>query len=75
MIYDGALAAGGIFPAGKWIWCLVIGGLILVWILIGIQNLGKINTLAMGALFILTLILCRVIFTGTGQRKQFQGRP
>lgn len=66
MIYDGALAAGGIYPAGQWIWCLVIGVLILVWILIGIQNLGKINTVAMAALFILTLVLCRVIFTGHG---------
>ena len=62
MIYDGALAANNIFGAGKWIWCLVIGGLIILWILIGIKNLGKINTVAMAALFILTLILCKVIF-------------
>ena len=62
MIYDGALAAGGIFNVGQWIWCLVIGGLILVWILIGITNLGKINTIAMAALFILTLILAKIIF-------------
>lgn len=66
MIYDGALAAGGIYGSGRWVWCLVIGGLILIWILIGIQNLGKINVIAMGALFILTLILCRVIFAGHG---------
>ena len=69
MIYDGALAANGILNSGAWVWCLVIGGLILVWIFIGIKNLGKINTIAMGALFILTLILCKVIFfggTGTG---------
>lgn len=66
MIYDGALAAGGVFPAGQWVWCLVIGGLILVWILIGIQNLGKINIIAMSALFILTLILSRVVLTGRG---------
>ncbi|MBO7474334.1 MAG: putative hydroxymethylpyrimidine transporter CytX, partial [Ruminococcus sp.] len=62
MIYDGALAANGIFGAGKWIWCLVIGGLIILWILIGIKNLGKINSVAMAALFILTIILCKVIF-------------
>lgn len=62
MIYDGALAADGIFSAGRWIWCLVIGVLILVWILIGITNLGKINTIAMGLLFLLTLVLCKVIF-------------
>ncbi len=64
MIYDGALAANGLAASGKWLWCLVIGGLILVWILVGIQNLGKINTVAMAALFILTLILCKVIFGG-----------
>ena len=64
MIYDGGLAANGIYDAGLWAWCLVIGGLILVWLLIGIRNLGKINTAAMTALFVLTLILCRVIFTG-----------
>ena len=62
MIYDGALAANGIFGAGKWLWCLAIGGLIILWILIGIKNLGKINTVAMAALFILTIILCKVIF-------------
>ena len=67
MIYDGALAANGIFNAGLWVWCLVIGGLILVWLLIGIRNLGKINTAAMAALFVLTLILCRVIFAGSGE--------
>ena len=47
MIYDGAL---------------VIGALIIVWILIGITNLGKVNTVAMVALFILTLILFKIIF-------------
>lgn len=66
MIYDGALAAGGVLGAGQTVWCLAIGGLILVWILIGIRNLGKINTVAMAALFILTLILCKVIFFGRG---------
>lgn len=62
MIYDGALAANSIWPAGKWVWCLLIGILIAVWILIGIKNLGKVNTVAMAALFILTLILSFVIF-------------
>ena len=37
------------------------------WLLIGIRNLGKINTAAMAALFVLTLILCRVIFAGSGE--------
>ncbi|MEG2596901.1 MAG: putative hydroxymethylpyrimidine transporter CytX [Oscillospiraceae bacterium] len=62
MIYDGALAASGIFDIGNWIWCIVIGGLIILWILIGIKNLGKVNSVAMAALFVLTLILTYVIF-------------
>ena len=62
MIYDGALATNGIFETGAWVWCLVIGVLILLWILIGITNLGLVNKIAMAALFILTLVLCKVIF-------------
>ena len=62
MIYDGALAANGIFNTGNWVWCLVIGALIILWVVIGITNLGKINTVAMVALFILTIIMCKVIF-------------
>lgn len=63
MIYDGAKAASGIISSGAWIWCLVIGALIIIWCLIGLTNLGKINTIAMVALFVLTLILCKVIFS------------
>lgn len=62
MIYDGALAADGVIGAGRWVWCLVIGVLIIFWILVGITNLGKINTIAMAALFVLTIILCKMIF-------------
>lgn len=62
MIYDGALAADGIWAAGEWLWCLVIGGLIVLWILVGLKNLGKINTVAMAALFGLTIVLSYVIF-------------
>ena len=62
MIYDGALAASGILDVGNWVWCLLIGALIILWILIGIQSLGKLNTVAMVSLFGLTLVLCYVIF-------------
>ena len=64
MIYDGALAANGIFSTGAWIWALVIGILILCWILIGLTNLGRVNTVAMAGLLILSLLLFRVIFFG-----------
>lgn len=72
MIYDGALAAGGVWPGigsggesggfGAGIWCLVIGGLIVVWILVGITNLGKINIVAMASLFIMTVIVGVIVF-------------
>lgn len=70
MIYDGSLSADAIFSTGSWIWAIVIGVLILVWILIGITNLGKINTIAMGALFILSIILFKVIFFGKGSASE-----
>ena len=63
MIYDGALAVGGIFDIGNWVWCLVIGGLILLWIAVGVTNLGWLNKVAMAALFLLSLVLCWVIFS------------
>ena len=66
MIYDGALAADGVLHTGIWIWAIIIGVLIIVWILIGITNLGKLNTVAMTALFILSLVLFKVIFFGNG---------
>ena len=62
MIYDGAGAVNELFKAGIWVWALVIGGLILLWILVGLTNLGWINRISMSALFILTLILSGVIF-------------
>ena len=72
MIYDGALAVNGIFDIGNWIWCIVIGALIVLWIMIGIKNLGKVNTVAMGALFVLSIILSFVIF-GKGSALNISG--
>ena len=67
MIYDGALSADTALHAGKWVWCLVIGILIIVWILIGLSNLGKVSTCAMTALFILTIVLSVIIFKDTSK--------
>lgn len=66
MIYDGALAVNGIFNFGNWVWCLVIGILIFAWIFFGIKDLGFINKIAMGLLFILTVVLCFIIFKNKG---------
>ena len=40
---------------------LVIGGLIVLWIAIGIKNLGWVNKIAMAALFILSIVLVTTI--------------
>ena len=62
MIYDGAGAINELYKAGIWVWALIIGGMILLWILVGLTNLGWINWISMTALFILTLLLSGVIF-------------
>lgn len=69
MIISGARATATVAdPAlgfsSIWIWCLVIGGLILVWIIIGVRNLSKLNAVAMTALFILTILLSVIVFRG-----------
>ena len=65
MIAAGAAAAGSVFSlGGDWVWSLIIGGLIIIWILVGLKNLGKINIVAMGGLFVLTIVMSAVIFRG-----------
>ena len=70
MIFDGSLACNEAQNIGTWAWCLIIGGLVLVWILIGIKNLGKINTISMLALTILTIILSTVVFKDVTVKQQ-----
>lgn len=72
MIYDGTIAANEVLNMGNLFWPLIIGGLIIVWIFIGISNLGKLNTLAMSLLFLLTLVLFKVIFFGNGSSVSLQ---
>lgn len=63
MIYDGAISSGELFGRGNNIWALLIGILIIIWIAVGITNLGKINTVSMIALFVLTILMSRKAFT------------
>ncbi len=49
---------------GNLLWCLLIGLLIILWLIVGLQSLGKVNVLAVGALFILTIVLSTVVFRG-----------
>lgn len=63
MITSGAVAASSVISnGGVRGWSLIIGGLILLWILVGLKNLSKINVVAMGALLVLTMLLSAVIF-------------
>jgi putative hydroxymethylpyrimidine transporter CytX len=66
MIVSGAASAGAIVQigGGHWFWSIVIALLIVVWVLIGIKRLDKLNIIAMGGLFILTVILSAVVFHG-----------
>ena len=57
MIYDGAIAAKGILDLPVFVWALIIGGLIVIWIIAGLKDLGKISLIVMAALFILTIVL------------------
>lgn len=67
MIASAAFAADSVLQiGGSWVWSLIVGALIIVWVLIGIKNLGKVNLVAMGALFILTIVMSTVIFGGKG---------
>lgn len=66
MIYDASLSAETIFSAGAKLWALIIGGLIIVWILVGMKTLEKINIVAMLSLFVLTIVLCVQIMKNAG---------
>ncbi len=65
MTKSGAEAAGIAADLGSgWVWCLIIGALIIIWILAGTKNLVRLNTAAMLGLFVLTVILSVLVFRG-----------
>ncbi|MFV0519196.1 MAG: putative hydroxymethylpyrimidine transporter CytX [Lachnospirales bacterium] len=47
-----------------YIWCIVIGCMICIWIFAGLKNISKISIVAVGLLFILSLILSYIVFNG-----------
>lgn len=67
MTVSAANAAQLIFPAVPvWAWCAIVSALIAVWVLIGIKDLGVVNTISMVALFALSVVLCvTVLSSGT----------
>lgn len=70
MIINGAKALDGI-TLHLWsyrnekLWCIVIGLLICIWVVISMKSLSKINTVVMSVLFIFTLILGFTVFKNT----------
>jgi putative hydroxymethylpyrimidine transporter CytX len=63
MIISGAFAANSVVTLGLNIWSLIIAAFILIWVMIGINNLKYINIIAISMLLVLTVILSRIIFT------------
>lgn len=67
MIYSGAAAANAVVSVGTgWVWAALIGLLILIWLLVGVKHLGKLNVIIMAALFVLTVLLSVMVFRPSG---------
>lgn len=62
MIITGAAATDAILPWGTITWSLIIGGLIILWLVLGYSNLIRLNLVAVGLLFCLTIWLSFIIF-------------
>lgn len=62
MIITGAAATDAILPWGTITWSLIIGGLIILWLVLGYSNLTRLNLMAVGLLFCLTIWLSFIIF-------------
>lgn len=77
MIRTGADAMQGVMGSERsTVWCLVIGGFILLWVFAGLTHVGKLNGIAVGALFLLSVALAVTVFQGSfvaplGESMQF----
>lgn len=66
MVLTGAQAAQVFWPLGLGFWAIVIGAVTGVWLLIGLADLGKLNTVAMLALLLAGVYLS-IRFVGHAQ--------
>ena len=62
MIAGGSAALTSLVPGGTIVWSVVLGALVLLWTFTGTSHVGKVNMVAMGLLFVLTLVLSALIF-------------
>ncbi|MGD9567914.1 MAG: putative hydroxymethylpyrimidine transporter CytX [Sedimentibacter sp.] len=72
MIIQGARAMGIMLNSNigiqtDMLWGVIIGAAILAWVIIGPKNLEKVNIVAVGGLFILTILLGFTVFKGGSQ--------
>ena len=64
MIDDASLSLNKIKKKKKWVWAVITGLLIILWVIAGITNIGKFSFGVMIALFVLTIVMCKVVFLG-----------
>ena len=65
MIESGASAIEIIFSSvSKYVWCLIVGIAVLIWLIVNFKDNCKVNILATSLLFVLTLILSRTVLKG-----------
>ena len=64
MIFDASYSAEGILKIGHRWWCLIIGILTVVWIVLGSKSRDKLNVIVMVLLMLLTVVLSSIIFSG-----------
>ena len=48
------------------LWCLIIGALNFVWVLLGLKHIFKVNIVVVSSLFITSLLLGHTVFSDTG---------
>lgn len=73
MIYSGAAASVVITKTSPILFACLIGGLIVVWIFIGLKNLSKINIIAMSGLLVIAIILSVIIVKNIGGNSALVG--
>lgn len=65
MILSGAQACQLFLPLSTAFWVIVIGGLTAIWVLVGLGNLTKLNSLAMASLLAAVLYLSFLLTKGS----------
>ena len=66
MIYDASISLEMLFSASRSFWVIIIALLVVLWLLFNKQNLGIVNTIALFALFVLSLYLFISVFSSQG---------